>query len=42
MLDSIGTQREDLHGSLPTYLNPPLEPHEREVADIEGWILGVI
>jgi hypothetical protein len=35
-------RRADLNGSLGTYLNPPLEPHEREIADIEGWILGVV
>jgi hypothetical protein len=35
-------KRVDQNGSLATYLNPPLEPHEREIADIEGWILGVV
>ncbi len=28
-------------GSLESYFNPPLTPDEREVAKIEGWILGV-
>jgi hypothetical protein len=35
-------RRADLNGSLTTFLNPPLEPHERLVAAIEGWILGVV
>jgi hypothetical protein len=35
-------KRADLNGSLSTFLNPPLVPHEREIAEIEGWILGVI
>ena len=30
----------DLTGSLPTFLEPPLEPPIRTVAEIEGWILG--
>ena len=34
-------QRADLNGSLESYFNPPLTPDEREVAKIEGWILGV-
>jgi hypothetical protein len=29
-------------GSLGSYFNPPLTPDERQVADIEGWILGVV
>jgi hypothetical protein len=28
--------------SLGSYFNPPLTPEEREVAAVEGWILGVI
>jgi hypothetical protein len=35
-------QRADMNGSLGSYFNPPLTPEEREVADIEGWILGVV
>jgi len=35
-------QRADLNGSLSQYLNPPLEPEERQLAAIEGWILGVV
>ena len=34
-------QRADLNGSLGSYFNPPLTPEEREVAAVEGWILGV-
>jgi hypothetical protein len=35
-------QRADLNGSLPQFLNPPLKPEERQLAAIEGWILGVV
>ena len=35
-------RRADLNGSLSQYLNPPLEPQERQRAAIEGWILGVV
>ena len=35
-------QRADRHGSLGNYFNPPLTPEEREVAAVEGWILGVV
>jgi hypothetical protein len=35
-------QRADLNGSLGSYFNPPLTPEEREVAAVEGWILGVV
>lgn len=35
-------QRADRDGSLRGYLNPPLTPEEREVADVEGWIVGVV
>ena len=35
-------QWADLNGSLETFLNPPLTPEERGVADIDGWILGVV
>ena len=34
-------QRADQNGTLGSYFNPPLAPEEREVADVEGWILGV-
>jgi hypothetical protein len=34
-------RRADVDGSLADFLNPSLEPTEREVARIEGWILGV-
>jgi hypothetical protein len=33
-------QRADRNGSLASYFNPPLTPEEREVASVEGWILG--
>ena len=35
-------QRADRDGSLGSYFNPPLTRDERQVADIEGWILGVV
>ena len=35
-------QRADLNRSLLQFLNPPLEPEERQLAAIEGWILGVV
>ena len=35
-------QRADRNDSLGNYLSPPLTPEERQVADIEGWILGVV
>ena len=35
-------QRADRNGSLGSYFNPPLTEEEREVANIEGWILGVM
>jgi hypothetical protein len=34
-------QRADRNGSLDSFFNPPLTPEERELAAIEGWILGV-
>jgi hypothetical protein len=34
-------QRADRDGSLGSSLNLLPTPEEREVADIEGWILGV-
>lgn len=33
-------RRADLDGSLSEYFNPILTPDEREMARIEGWILG--
>ena len=33
--------RADRDGSLAGYLGPNLTPHERSVARVEGWILGV-
>jgi hypothetical protein len=35
-------QRADLNGSLFTFLKPNLTADEREIARIEGWILGVV
>lgn len=35
-------RRADLKGSLPNFFHPPLEPYERETAQIEGWILSVV
>jgi hypothetical protein len=35
-------RRADLNGSLAGFFNPPLEPDERKVAEVEGWILGVV
>jgi hypothetical protein len=34
-------RRADLNGSLADYLDPPLTPANRAVAEIEGWILGI-
>lgn len=34
-------RRADGIGSLSQFLMPPLEPHERTLAKVEGWILGV-
>ncbi len=31
----------DPNGSLASYLDPPLSPVERNVAHVEGWILGI-
>jgi hypothetical protein len=39
---AVWLQRADRSGSLGSYFNPPLTPEEREVADVEGWILGVV
>ena len=35
-------RRSDLDGSLERFFKPSLEPSERKVAEIEGWILGVL
>jgi len=35
-------RRADSNGSLGSYFNPPLTEEERTVANIEGWILGVV
>jgi hypothetical protein len=35
-------QRADRDGSLGSDFNPPLTPEEREVAAVEGWMLGVV
>jgi hypothetical protein len=32
----------DRNSSLGSYFNPLLTQEEREVADVEGWILGVV
>jgi len=34
-------RRADLDGSLSGFFNPHLDPGERKLAEIEGWILGV-
>jgi len=35
-------RRADMNGSLPIFFNPPLESEEQTIAQIEGWILGVV
>ena len=35
-------RRADQTGFFQTFLNPPLTPEERRIAEIEGWILGVV
>lgn len=35
-------RRYDLNGSLSQFFNPALEAGERKMAQIEGWILGVV
>lgn len=35
-------QRADVSGSLERYFNPPLQSKEQAIAEIEGWILGVM
>jgi hypothetical protein len=34
-------QRADLTDSLDRHFHPPLNPQERTLAEVEGWILGV-
>lgn len=34
-------QREDRAGALPAHFNPRLSDQDREIAEIEGWILGL-
>lgn len=34
-------RRSDLDGTLERFFSPSLTAHEREVAAIEGWILGI-
>ena len=34
-------RRSDLDGRLERFLSPRLAEHERKVAKIEGWILGI-
>ena len=35
-------RRADLDGSLASFFHPPLEPCEQSLAEVEGWILGVV
>lgn len=35
-------RQADGDGSLTRYLNPPLDANEKNIAEIEGWILGVV
>lgn len=35
-------RRSDLDGTLSRFLDPPLMPAERALAQVEGWILGVM
>ncbi len=35
-------RRADMNDSLERFFNPPLESGERTIAQIEGWILGVV
>ena len=39
---SAWLRRADLDGSLSQFLHPTLSPEERRVANVEGWILGVL
>ncbi|MGH9318754.1 MAG: hypothetical protein ACRD3V_02555, partial [Vicinamibacteria bacterium] len=33
-------RRSDLEDKLGSFLDPSLDPEEREIASVEGWILG--
>jgi hypothetical protein len=35
-------RRADSDGSLEKFFSPELEPHERKIAEVEGWILGAL
>jgi hypothetical protein len=35
-------QGVDCDGSLEKFLCPELEPNDRKIAEIEGWIFGVL
>jgi len=35
-------RRADMDGSLPRFFNAALESQERTIAQVEGWILGVV
>jgi hypothetical protein len=35
-------QCADEIGTMGSFFNTPLTPEERKVADVEGWILGVV
>ena len=35
-------RRVDREGSLEGFLHPRLEPSEQSLAQVEGWILGVL
>lgn len=39
---SAWLRQSDLTGDLPKFLKPSLLPAERAVAEIEGWMIGVI
>jgi hypothetical protein len=39
---SAWLRRADRDGSLSAFFQPGLEPDERALAQVEGWILGVI
>jgi hypothetical protein len=39
---SAWLHQADLTGQLEKFLNPALTPQERAVAEVEGWILGVV
>jgi hypothetical protein len=35
-------RRSDIDGSLQRFFNPIVEPYDRKVVQVEGWILGVL